>query len=115
MVGPISSAFRMFIVLILLTGFLYPAIVTSIAHLFFHEKANGSLIEYQKQIVGSHLIGQLFTDSRYFWGRPSAVNYHAESSGGSNLGPSNPIFLNQVEARIKFFQGKPPIDFITMS
>lgn len=117
MLGEINRAFRMLLLLIVITGCFYPALVTGIANVFFPHKANGSLLEVQHQIVGSALIGQLFTDSRYFWGRPSVNHYEATLSSGSNLGPSNPIFLNQVEERIKLLHTTttPPLDLVTAS
>jgi K+-transporting ATPase ATPase C chain len=91
----------------------------------FKDQANGSLIFQDKKIVGSHLIGQPFSEPKYFWGRPSATSpmpYNGASSSGSNQGPTNPALSEAVEARIKALRaaggdpGKPvPIDLVTAS
>lgn len=98
----------------LLTGLLYPGVVTIIAQMFFPWQANGSLVERQGQIIGSLLIGQEVTDPRYFWGRPSATTpfpYNAENSSGSNLGPSNPLLINVLKSRVEFLRkANPDID-----
>lgn len=90
--------------LTLLTGLLYPLLVTGVAQLAFREQANGSLILRDGEPIGSRLIGQSFSDVRYFWGRPSATGpqpYNATASSGSNLGPLNPALLDQVQTRIR--------------
>src|SRR5439155_21652784 len=74
---------------ILLLGFVYPGIVTGIAQLAFAQKAGGSLVEKDGQIVGSSLIGQAWQSDKYFHGRPSAARYDATASGGSHLGPTS--------------------------
>src|SRR5262245_59826220 len=87
----------------LLTGLMYPLLVTGVAQLLFPWRANGSLISQQGKNVGSALIGQSFSRPDYFWGRPSATPfypYNAEQSSASNLGPSNPNFLKAVKNRI---------------
>lgn len=110
----------------LLTGGLYPALVTGIAQLAFPDAANGSLVERNGEIVGSIWIGQSFDDPRYFWGRPSATSpspYHAAASSGSNLGPSNPALESAVRDRVSRLRdadpenaGKPiPVDLVTAS
>lgn len=95
----------------LLTGLVYPLAVTGLAQAVFPVQANGSLIRPQGQIVGSALIGQPFTDPRYFWGRPSATApfpYNAAASSGSNLGPSNPALMDAVHARIAALRAADP-------
>ena len=109
----------------LLTGVIYPLVVTGIAHVIFPEQANGSIIVKNGKAVGSGLIGQQFDDPKYFWGRPSATSpypYNGAASSGSNLGPNNPDLLATVEARIKALKkadpgntAKVPIDLVTAS
>lgn len=97
----------------ILTGLIYPLVITVCAQLLFPWRANGSLIEQDSKIIGSILIGQPFTDARYFWGRPSATSpfpYNAESSSGSNMGPSNPKFLATVKERVGQFQTIAPVN-----
>ena len=91
------------VLLILVTGVVYPLVVTGVAQVVFHRQANGSLIEQDGKVVGSELIGQAFDDPGYFWGRPSATGpfpYNAAASSGSNLGPSNDALTEAVQARI---------------
>lgn len=109
----------------LLTGLIYPALVTSIAQLFFPFQANGSLIQHGNKLVGSELIGQSFTKANYFWGRPSATTpfpYNAKNSSGSNLGPTNPDFLSAIKTRVMTLQESDahkqksiPVDLVTTS
>jgi K+-transporting ATPase ATPase C chain len=96
-------SFIVLIVMSVLTGLIYPALVTVVGGVLFNWKVNGSLIKKNGVIVGSALIGQQFTAPQYFWGRPSATTpypYNAESSSGSNLNTINDIFLNAVRERI---------------
>jgi potassium-transporting ATPase KdpC subunit len=95
------------ILLTLITGILYPALITICAQSLFPWRANGSLLILNNKIVGSALIGQSFTDPKYFWGRPSATTpypYNAENSSGSNLGPLNPDYIAQVKGRKKILE-----------
>src|ERR1700753_213406 len=88
----------------LLTGILYPLAVTGIAQIAFTQAASGSLIVSQGKPVGSTLIGQNFSDPKYFWGRLSATTpqpYNGIASGGSNLGPLNPALLDAAKGRIQ--------------
>ncbi len=111
--------------LTVVTGLFYPALVTGIAQVAFPFQANGSLLSQHGQVKGSALIGQSFTDPKYFWSRPSATSpfpYNAESSSGSNLGPTNPELLAKVQERVKALrQGQPgedkliPVDLVTSS
>jgi potassium-transporting ATPase KdpC subunit len=113
------------IMLTLITGVIYPLVVTGIAQTVFHHQANGSLIEEKGQIVGSELIGQLFSDPSYFWGRPSATTpapYNASASSGSNYGPSNPDLLEAIQAQINALKAVDPdnalpipVDLVTYS
>jgi K+-transporting ATPase ATPase A chain len=107
----IKPALVIFVILTLLTGFLYPLVITGIAQLAFPSQANGGLISHDGSIAGSSLIGQPFTSPRYFWGRPSAtspVPYNAAISGGSNLGPANPVLLDAVAARAAALRAADP-------
>lgn len=86
-----------------LTGALYPLAITGIAAVAFRDQASGSLIRRGDETVGSRLIGQPFSDPKYFWSRPSAtgpVPYNASASSGSNLGPLNPALSDAVKARV---------------
>ncbi|MDI1436488.1 potassium-transporting ATPase subunit KdpC [Polyangium sorediatum] len=109
----------------LLTGVVYPLLVTAVAQAAFPARANGSLIHEGGRIVGSELIGQPFDDPRYFWGRPSATPshpYNAAASSGSNLGPTNPALRDAVAARITALREADPghaapipVDLVTAS
>jgi K+-transporting ATPase ATPase C chain len=112
-------------IMTILTGILYPAVVTLVAQAVFPSQANGSVILRNGRAVGSELIGQQFDDRRYFWGRPSAttpVPYNAAASTGSNLGPANPALLDAVKARVEALhdadssnQAPIPVDLVTAS
>ena len=107
----IRPAISLFVVLTLVTGILYPLIVTGIAKVAFPDAANGSLIVKGGKPVGSRLIGQNFSDPKYFWGRPSATSpqpYNAAASGGSNLGPLNPALSEAVKGRIEALKAADP-------
>lgn len=93
------TAFRCFLAMTLLTGAIYPLGVTLVAEGFFPKQAAGSLISEGGRILGSELLAQKFSDVRYFWPRPSAVDYNPLPSGGSNLGPTSNALKDQWEAR----------------
>lgn len=100
----------------LLTGVAYPFGMTGLAQVLFPAPAGGSLIERNGALVGSRLIGQQFTSDRYFHGRPSAVNYDASTSSGSNLAPSSRALLDQVRTRAAAYGGSNvPADLVTAS
>lgn len=121
----LKSAILVFIILTIFTGVFYPLLITGIAQAFFNAKANGSLIYKDGKITGSALIGQPFDDPKYMWGRLSAtspVPYNSGSSSGSNIGPSNPILIEAVKARIKKLHAVDPenktpipVDLVTSS
>jgi K+-transporting ATPase ATPase C chain len=116
----------MLLLLTLVTGAAYPALVTVLAQSLFSDKANGSLIkDKQGQLIGSKLIGQTFSEPKYFWSRPSATgpySYNAAASSGSNLGPTNPALTDAISSRIQALQDADPgnkapvpVDLITSS
>lgn len=107
----IRPAASLFVLLSVVTGLLYPAAVTGVAQMVFPAAAKGSLIHQDGKPVGSVLIGQNFTEPKYFWGRPSAtapMPYNAAASGGSNLGPLNPALIAAAQARIAALQAADP-------
>ena len=118
-------ALRMLVVLTVITGVAYPLLVTGLAQLVFPRQANGSLVESGGKIFGSTLIGQPFSDPKYFWSRPSATSpqpYNAMASSGSNQGPRNPALADAVKDRIKALRdadrdNKAPVpaDLVTAS
>jgi K+-transporting ATPase ATPase C chain len=118
-------ALRLLIVLIVLTGVIYPLMLTGIAQAVFPARSNGSLIEEDGKPVGSRLIGQPFDDPRYFWGRPSATSpfpYNAAASAGSNLGPSSADLREAVRQRVVVLRAADPgntalipVDLVTAS
>jgi K+-transporting ATPase ATPase C chain len=113
----------MLLLLTVITGVIYPLVVTGIAQVVFPHQANGSLIiNKDGQAIGSELIGQQFNDPKYFWGRPSAANYNAAASSGSNYGPLNPALMDMVQARIDALKAADPdntlpipVDLVTAS
>ena len=125
MLKEIRPAVVSFLVLTLITGVAYPFVVTGIAQGLMPEQANGSLIVKDGKPVGSTLIGQSFSDSKYFWGRPSATGpmpNNAAASSGSNQGPTNPALIDAVKGRIKALKDADPannapipVDLVTAS
>jgi len=126
MLSYLKPAVMMLLLLTLLTGVIYPALVTVFAQTAYADTANGSLIKDQQgNPLGSSLIGQAFTDPKYFWGRPSATSpypYNSGASSGSNLGPTNPALVEAVKTRIATLHrvdpgnnAPIPVDLITAS
>jgi K+-transporting ATPase ATPase C chain len=121
-------AFALLVLMTLITGFIYPAIVTAIAQVAFPRQANGSMIVVEGRTVGSSLIGQCFDQDKYFWGRPSAAGvtdgnpcgYDASSSAGTNLGPASQVLIERVTAEVDRLRsanggGPVPVDLVTTS
>jgi potassium-transporting ATPase KdpC subunit len=121
----LKPAFLMLVVFTVLTGLVYPFLVTGLAQVLFPRQANGSLIERDGKVVGSALIGQPFSSPKYFWPRPSATApypYNAGASSGSNQGPLNPALTDAVAARIQALReadpqntAPVPVDLVTAS
>ena len=121
----IAPAFRITLVFTVLTGLLYPGVVTGLCQLLFRSRADGSLVYVNGQAVGSALIGQNFTRPEYFHPRPSAAGndgYDPTASGGSNYGPTNQKLIDRVKAAIDNFRkenpdytGPIPADLVTAS
>ena len=134
MLREIRPAIVVLLALTLITGLLYPLVMTGIAEVIFPHRAQGSLIERDGKIVGSALIGQEFTSGKYFHGRPSATTapdprdpaktiaapYNAANSGGSNLGPSNKALIDRVRTDLDRLKeenpaAEVPADLVTTS
>src|SRR2546427_1326706 len=125
MLAHVRPAIVSLILLSVVTGLAYPALVTVIAQTVFPHQANGSLIVKDGKAVGSALIGQPFDDPKYFWGRPSATSpfgYNAGASSGSNLSPTNPTLVEAVKGRVDALRAADPgntapvpVDLVTSS
>ena len=120
----LKISFLVFLTLTVLTGLIYPILITGFCQFFFPWQANGSLIERNGKLIGSSLIGQSFTQDIYFWSRPSATEnfpYNATHSAGSNIGPSNPLLLTKINEYIKrlnqasHLHAMIPVDLVTAS
>lgn len=119
----LPAALGMLLVFTVLTGLVYPLVVTGVAQAAFGDKADGSLISRDGEVVGSALIAQGFTSPEYLHPRPSAVDYDGADSGGANLGPTNPDLLAAIEERAVAYReenGLPadaevPVDAVTAS
>jgi potassium-transporting ATPase KdpC subunit len=109
----IFIALKFLLIMTLLTGLIYPLLMTGVAQLSYPYKANGSLIIKDGKIIGSELIGQKFDSSTYFWSRPSATGYDAIPSGGSNLGPTSKTLKALVSSRRILFAKMNSIDNMT--
>jgi potassium-transporting ATPase KdpC subunit len=134
MLKEIRPAIVLLVALTLITGLVYPLAITGIAGVLFPYQAQGSLIERDGMVVGSELIGQAFTDDKYFHGRPSATNtpdpndptknvdapYNAANSGGSNLGPTSKTLADRLQGDVDKLKAENPsaavpLDLVTTS
>jgi len=121
----IRPAVSLFVAMTLITGVAYPLLVTGVAKIAFPAQAAGSLVMKDGKAVGSLLIGQSFSDPKYFWGRPSATGpmaNNASGSSGSNQGPLNPALVDAVKGRVEALRGadpgnaaRVPVDLVTTS
>ncbi|MBV8047718.1 MAG: potassium-transporting ATPase subunit KdpC [Paludibacterium sp.] len=125
MIKTFRPAIVLFVAFTVLTGLVYPLVMTGLAQAIFPHEANGSLVVKDGKVIGSSLIGQNFSDNRYFWSRPSATSpqpNNAANSGASNLGPTNSALTDAVKARIDALKaagpvpaGAVPVDLVTAS
>jgi K+-transporting ATPase ATPase C chain len=125
MLKQLRAAIVMLVLMTVLTGLIYPAVITGLAQVIFPQQANGNLIVKDGKVVGSSLIGQPFDDPKYLWSRLSATApfpYNASTSGGSNLGPTNPVLTQTVQSRIDALRKADPgndklvpVDLVTES
>jgi K+-transporting ATPase ATPase C chain len=125
MTSLIRPAVVLLLLMTLLTGVAYPLVVTGVAQVIFPSQANGSLIIKDGKAVGSRLIGQAFSDPKYFWSRPSATSpqpYNGLASSGSNLGPLNSALTDAIKSRIDALRAADPaagqvvpVDLVTAS
>jgi K+-transporting ATPase ATPase C chain len=125
MLSHLRPAIASLVALTVVTGIVYPLVVTGIGRIAFSSETEGSLVQKDGKIVGSKLIGQTFSDPKKFWSRPSATSpytYNATSSSGSNLGPTNPALVEAVAGRVKALKDADPenklpipVDLVTAS
>jgi len=122
MLKELRPAVVFFVALTAITGLVYPLAISGLAGLLFPYQASGSLVERNGQVIGSALIGQMFTSEKYFHGRPSAAGdgYNAAASSGSNLGPTNAKLIERVKGAVEALktenpQAPVPVDMVTTS
>lgn len=108
------QALKLFLIMTIVTGIFYPLSVTLVAQTAFAHKSGGSLVSDGGKILGSELIAQKFTQDKYFWSRPSSIDYNPMPSGGSNLGPTSADLVKQVADR-KAKLGDAPADMLMAS
>jgi K+-transporting ATPase ATPase C chain len=121
----IRPAVSLLALMTILLGIVYPMVIAGVAKIAFSRQAEGSLIYHDGKLIGSELIGQSFSDPKYFWGRPSATTpqpYNGLASTGSNLGPLNPALIDAVKANAKALHDADPdnrqpipVDLVTAS
>jgi K+-transporting ATPase ATPase C chain len=125
MLNELRPALIVFLLLTVLTGVVYPAVVTLVGRVLFPQQVTGSVIDHNGRAVGSSLLGQTFSSPKYFWGRPSATSpqsYNGALSSGSNQGPTNPALESAVKDRIAALRAadpgntaRVPVDLVTAS
>lgn len=125
MTKTLRNALGLFLMLTLVTGVAYPLFVTGVSALLMPGKASGSIVTRDGKAVGSALIGQPFSDPKYFWGRPSATGpqpYNGAASAGSNLAPANPALVEAIQSRVQALReadpgntAPVPVDLVTAS
>lgn len=124
MLRSLRAAILVFLAFAVLTGIVYPLVVTGIGQVVFPAQANGSVIRQRGKVIGSALIGQEFTNQANFWGRPSATTppYNGAASSGSNLSPTNPVLIKEIRQRVAALKaadpqekGPVPVDLVTAS
>ena len=114
MKNTLFPCFRLFLVLVVLTGVIYPLVVTVLAQLLFHEQSQGSLVTSNNVVIGSRLLSQKTESDKYFWPRPSSGDYATVASGASNLGPSSDALKKAITDRVAKI-GNAPDDLLTAS
>lgn len=115
MIKEIVASIRAILVLTLITSVAYPLFITAIAQLAFPTQANGSLLKFNNQVIGSALLAQKFTDPQHFWPRPSAADYATVASGASNQGFTSKKLLNVINERRATLGSNAPADLLTAS
>ena len=109
------QSIRAVLVLTVVTGFIYPLLVTATGRVLFARKANGSLVYEGDKLIGSELLAQKIEDARYFWPRPSAADYATVASGASNQGPASADLVKVIAERRAKFGADAPVDLLTAS
>jgi K+-transporting ATPase ATPase C chain len=109
------QSLRIYIVLTLLTGIIYPLAMTGVAQLLFPRQANGSRVFENGKLLGSDLLAQKFDARRYFWPRPSAADYATVASAASNKGPTSADLKKAIDERRAKFGAEAPVDLLTAS
>ena len=104
LIRELRPALMMMVQLTLVTGLVYPLLVTLGSGVVFHDRAEGSLVRREGHVVGSRLIGQGFQSAKYFWPRPSGAGYNGAASSGTNLAPSNPALVEAVKGHLRDYR-----------
>lgn len=109
------QSIRLYLVITLLTGLIYPLVMTGVAQLLFPKQANGSRVTENGKLIGSELLAQKFESPKYFWPRPSSADYATVASGASNKGPTSADLKKSIEERRERFGADAPVDLLTAS